>query len=94
MVMAGLTPRQADALRFISGFIEANGYSPTRREIMAGIGNAGPASVQRLTEALEERGAIRTLRYRDRSIEVLRSIAMPRAPDGTPLYAVPIGEAF
>lgn len=86
----GLTPRQLDLLRFVSGFVEAKGYSPSLGEMAAGIGLVGKSGVVRLLEGLEERGAIRRLRYRGRSIDVLITAPVPRGPSGTPLYFVPI----
>lgn len=89
--MSMLTPRQADVLRFIIGFQEAKGYSPCLREIALGIG-ISPKSKARTRDALlslQDRGFIRVLRQRDRAIEVLHPIAIPRAPDGAPVFAVP-----
>lgn len=88
--MMGLTPRQADVLRFIIGFQEAKGYSPCLREIALGIG-ISPKSIARTRDALlslQDRGFIRVLRQRDRAIEVLHPIAIPRAPDGAPLQFI------
>lgn len=91
--MISLTPRQQDLLRFVIGFQEAKGFSPSFKEIATGIGLKGTAQVSRQLDALEERGAIRRLVGRARAIEVLVRIAIPRAPDGSPLYIVRAGEA-
>lgn len=88
--MISLTARQQDALRFITGFQEAKGISPCRREIAEAIGCTSKASAQRMVDGLVDRGAIGVLRPRDRAIEVLCPIAVPRAPDGAPLLAVPL----
>ncbi|MBL4640645.1 MAG: helix-turn-helix domain-containing protein [Verrucomicrobiales bacterium] len=91
--MVALTPRQRDTLRFIAGFIDANGVAPTRDEIAQGLGLARRSAAHRLVAALEERGAVRTASRQARSIEVISPIALPRAPDGAPLRSVPIGGA-
>ena len=89
--MIGLTPRQMDALRFIAGFQQAKGFSPSFEEIGVGLGLASKNSVALLLDGLEERCAIRRLNYRRRAIEVLVPVAIPRAPDGAPLFFVRIG---
>lgn len=91
--MIGLTPRQADALRFIAGFQKLFGFSPSFDEIGVGLGLGSKHSVARLVSGLEERGFIRKLKNRDRAIEVLAPITVPRAPDGEPLFFVPVREA-
>lgn len=90
--MISLTPRQQDALRFITGFIERNGVPPCLREIATGIGLSPKAkgSVHRIIECLEERGAIARIGMH-RAITVITPVAIPRAPDGEPLHFVRIG---
>lgn len=89
-----LTRRQADVLRFIEGYTQANGVAPTQRELAAGIGsNVGHLTHSRI-EALEERGYLRRTAESSRNLRVTVRIAIPRAPDGAPLYVVPrFGEA-
>lgn len=91
--MIGLTPRQQDALRFIAGFKESLGITPTLREIADGLGLTGKTTFTAdwLVRSLEERGAIRTTANLGRSIEVVAPIAIPRAPDGEPLHFIRIG---
>ena len=91
--MISVTKRQQDALRFITGYQQAKGYSPCRREISAALGLGSKASAQRLLVGLEDRGAVRLLRFRDRAIEALAPVAIPRAPDGAPLHFIRIGES-
>lgn len=88
--MISLTPRQQDALRFIIGFQEAKGFSPSFMEIAGGIGVRSPSRVARHLDDLEERGAIRRLANRARAIEVLAPISIAHAPDGAPLHFVQI----
>lgn len=89
--MIGLTARQQDALRFIQGFLEAKGYSPSFAEIAAGIGARSKSPAGDLVNSLERRGAVRRLHHRARAIEVIHPVPIARAPDGAPLFAVAIG---
>lgn len=88
--MSGLTARQQDVLRFIIAFQEAKGFSPCFREIAEGVGLRAKSRVAAHLDDLEQRGAIRRLTCRERSIEVLQPIAIPRAPDGAPLFVIPM----
>lgn len=89
----GLTERQQDALRFITGYILANGIPPSVREIAAGIGCArqGTNYIQRILDALEASGAIIRGAGAHRGITLLKPAAIPRAPDGEPLRFIRIG---
>jgi SOS-response transcriptional repressor LexA len=92
--MISLTPRQQDALRFIIGYQESKGRSPSYAEIADGIGLPGDAAkgqINRLLGCLRERGAIRRRYCAERSIEVLQYLPIPRAPNGEPLHLVRIG---
>lgn len=57
--MQALTARQQQVYEFIKAFIEANGSSPTLREISAHIGTAGTATAISHVDALEKKGFIR-----------------------------------
>lgn len=67
----GLTPRQAELLRFIKRHIAEHGYAPTFEVMREALGLHSKSGVARLIEGLEERGAIRRLRGAPRAIEVL-----------------------
>lgn len=83
------TPRQLDLLRFIAGYLEAHGgVAPTFVEMVAGIGASSNAGVFSLLASLEERGLLRRMPGKDRAIELLVDVPIPRAPDGAPLYFV------
>lgn len=88
--MIGLTHRQADALRFITGYVEAHGQAPTLDELAAGIGLAAKSRGHKLISGLQERGALRRIRDCKRAVTVLEPLPVPRAPDGAPLYFVRI----
>jgi len=83
------TLRQRDLLQFIEGYLCAHGYSPSIEEMREGLGLSARSGIIRMLDGLEERGHIRRLRNRARAIEVLEPVAIPLAPDGAPLYAVP-----
>ena len=86
-----LTRRQADLLRFIAGYQRAHsGRSPSQQEMAAGIGVVSRAYVQELLCALAERGHLDRERHRARSLRLLTDISIPAAPDGAPLFAVPL----
>lgn len=91
--MMSLTARQQDALRFILGYQEANGVPPVLKEIAEGISCRSLNAAFQLVEGLEKRGAVIRTAAQWRGINVLRPIAIPRAPDGAPLRFVWIGEA-
>lgn len=92
--MISLTPRQQDALRFIIGYQESKGLSPSYAEIADGIclsGDAAKGQISRLLGCLRERGAIRRRYCAERSIEVLQYLPIPRGPKGEPLHLVRMG---
>ncbi len=72
--MTALTARQSDALAFIAAFQAERGFGPSYREIAKGIGLESVGRVHRLVACLEERGAIRRLANRARSIEVIQQL--------------------
>jgi repressor LexA len=71
MTPAGTTKRQADALTFITGFIASHGYSPSYTEIGDALGIKGRGRIHELVAALEERGLVRKLPHRARSIAIV-----------------------
>lgn len=93
--MISLTRPQANLLRYIAGYVEAHGYGPTYNEMRDGLGYANRGAIHRLIVAIEERGAIGRIRIwpcfnqRARAIFPKGEVAIPRAPDGEPLFAVP-----
>ncbi len=85
------TPRQLDVLRFVRGYqLATGGVTPTYREIAHSLRLFSKSNAHRLICGLEERGWLRRLPGRDRAIEILVPVTVPRAPDGAPLYFVPI----
>ena len=87
--MTPATPRQQALLRYVTGAIEAShGISPSFREMMRDTGITALSSIRHDLTALEKCGLIRRIANRARAIEVLHPPAIPRAPDGAPLYEV------
>ncbi|MDE1914710.1 MAG: hypothetical protein KGJ57_17580 [Sphingomonadales bacterium] len=85
------TARQAEMLRFVHGYQLAHGVSPSYVEIAAALSVASKSNVHRLMTGCEERGLIQRLGGHQRAIRLLVDVAVPRAPDGAPLYFVPAG---
>lgn len=84
-------PRQLALLRFIAGYMECHkGVAPTYREMREALGLSGKSSTFGLITGLEARGLIRRMPSRARAIELLVPVTIPRAPDGAPLWMVPL----
>lgn len=69
--MTGISKRQLEALDFIRRFIRRKRYSPSIREIAEGL-NTAISNTHRVVEMLEERGHIRRLPNKSRTIEVVK----------------------
>jgi len=83
------THRQMQLLRFITGYLEAHsGVGPTLIECAQAVGYRSKSNVYGLLSGLERRGLIHRLPQRQRAIEVLHPVSIPRAPDGAPLHLV------
>jgi SOS-response transcriptional repressor LexA len=66
----GLTQRQAEALEFLRAFFAERGYSPSYAEIGRACG-CNLSGVQRIVQALEDRGHVSRRRGAWRSISLL-----------------------
>ena len=82
--MMGLTRKQSQALEFIRSFIAANRQPPSLGEIAEGMGcsERSRARAGEVVRALEERGYLRRIPYRARSIELIE-------PDDTTIKLSP-----
>lgn len=69
----GLTKRQRALLDFVRDFSKREGQPPSYEQMAAGVGLRSKSGAFRLLASLEERGAIRRLPNRSRSIEVVES---------------------
>lgn len=68
---AGLTPRQAICKQAIADYTERHGYAPTMNDLAALMGLASKGYVCRVIKLLVERGHVRHLSGKARSLEVL-----------------------
>lgn len=66
-----LTKKQLAVLNFLQDFTEENGYSPSYREIMSGLGLSSVSAVAEHVENLVEKGVLRKVPGAARSLEVL-----------------------
>lgn len=81
--MTPLTQKQSQILNFIRTFSTEQGHCPSLTEIANGLGVKSKSGIHYKLQALEERGAIRRLHNRARSIEVIASdtLSVKLAPD-------------
>ena len=66
-----LTKKQLAVLEFLQEFTEAKGYSPSYREIMAGLGLSSVSAVAEHVENLVEKGVLKKVPGAARSLEIL-----------------------
>lgn len=66
-----LTKKQVALLNFIQDFAEENGFSPTYREIMAGLELSSVSAVAEHIDNLVEKGVIKKVPGASRSLEIL-----------------------
>ncbi len=71
------TKKQRELLSFIDEFIREHGYSPSYREIMAGLSYTSVATVSLHVNNLIKRGHLRRRDRSARSLEVINSDATP-----------------
>jgi SOS-response transcriptional repressor LexA len=68
--MIGMTRKQAELLSYIETYMMAERVAPSFEEMKVALGLKSKSGVARLISALEERGLIRRLANRARSLEV------------------------
>jgi repressor LexA len=73
-----LSPKQKTVLEYLKRFIRENGYPPSVREICAGVGVMSTSTVQSHLNALENKGFIRRVSSKNRSIEILEPNFYPQ----------------
>ena len=66
-----LTKKQLALLEFLEDFTEREGYSPSYREIMAGLGLSSVSAVAEHVDNLVEKGALKKVPGAARSLEIL-----------------------
>ena len=66
-----LTKKQLAVLEFLQDFTEREGYSPSYREIMAGLGLSSVSAVAEHVDNLANKGVLKKVPGAARSLEVL-----------------------
>ncbi len=66
-----LTKKQLALLNYLEDFTEENGYSPSYREIMTGMGLTSVSAVAEHVENLVEKGVLKKVPGAARSLEIL-----------------------
>ena len=66
-----MTKKQLAVLDFLQDFTDENGYSPSYREIMAGLGLSSVSAVAEHIDNLVARGALKKVPGAARSLEIL-----------------------
>ena len=66
-----LTKKQLAVLNYLQDFAEENGYSPSYREIMAGLGLSSVSAVAEHIDNLVAKGVLKKVPGAARSLEVL-----------------------
>lgn len=99
-----LTKKQKLLLDFIAAFIEKQGYAPSIAEMKKEFGINSPATIHQHLKNLEEKGAIRRIPNRHRSIEITQTspsvIKVRQAPvlgaiaAGSPIESYPDTETI
>jgi len=77
----GLTSKQAKFLKFLADFIDQNGYTPSYEEMKQVLNYKSKSRIHAFVHSLKNRGYIRLLPYRKRSIMITKkgiSIALGR----------------
>ncbi len=66
-----LTKKQLAVLNFLEDFTEENGYSPSYREIMTGLGLSSVSAVAEHIDNLVSKGVLKKVPGAARSLEIL-----------------------
>jgi repressor LexA len=69
--MTDLTARQADLLRYLKEFIQANGYAPSVREICSAMGVKSTNGVIEHLKELQRKGRIWRAPGRGRALRIV-----------------------
>lgn len=88
--MESLTPRQAQVLDLIRGYIIATGYPPTRADIAQELGFRSPNAAEEHLKALARKGAIEMIPGTSRGIRLPEPAGLPivgRVAAGRPILA-------
>lgn len=76
--MYGLTQRELECLNLIKFVIESSGgVGPSYEELRRGLESSSKSDIYRLVQSLEQKGWIRRMNYKARSITVVQPISEP-----------------
>lgn len=90
---ASLPATADDILRYVAGFLEArDGISPSYADICDALGITSKSQLNRRLQAIEASGRLFRMKRRKRAMEIPQLVALPRSPEGEPLYFVRIAE--
>ena len=83
-------PATADEiLSFIAGYLEArDGVSPSYQDICDALDITSKSGVDRRLAEIEASGRLFRMKGHHRAMAITVPVAIPRAPDGAPLYFV------
>ena len=85
---------KADALRFVTGYELKHGRCPSTTDVADAQFDGDVALTEGVVRNLIIDGQLRrTPHSRNRKLQVLTPVPVPRAPDGEPLHFVRIGGA-
>lgn len=87
--MTCLGTAEADVLRFVTGFEMKHGRCPSTAEVAEVQFGGDTMTVAGAIGSLINQGRLRrALHSRQRKLQVLQPLPVPRAPDGEPLHFV------
>lgn len=76
--MVGLTKQQFAAMSFIEEFVREHGFSPSYEEIGNALNLKSKSSVTYITNSLVERGYLRHMKQRSRSLQIIQHVTAPK----------------
>lgn len=92
--MQPLTKRQREILDYLSEFIEHHGYAPSLEEIGRRLGLSSLATVHKHLTNLQEKGFIRRVWNRSRSVELIPTTPGTRALEIPLVGSITVGESI
>ncbi len=67
-----ITPKEAELLKFIYGYLNKNHLCPSYKEIMKSVNIRSGSQIVRLIDTLVERGYIRKIAGKQRALEIIK----------------------
>ena len=72
--MGSLTKRQSEILKFITGFMKDNDYSPSYREIADGLGLSSPSTIHQHLQVMKSKGFLSINADAARGVELTNKV--------------------